>query len=398
VDLGVGGESRRCARIGARVLLLAFFPGQSGRWSRLPDRSSAVTLTIQNHHDFGKKQTTGDSVDDVLLPRWALDDPALFIHRHREALESDYVSRHLPHWIDLIFGSKQRDPASYNCYHPLSYRGAVDLESIKDESEKAASTAIIHNFGQTPEQIFKGPHPHRFLSGKNTLPVGQRFGVAEGWQLLLRSILPITESTTPIDELLELPAGSEAKPTPRQKFRLDAPGTFLTVQFGFADESLRVYYQDPTAAFPRVGSYDPRQVSVADKQLVHLTEGISAVQAMLAASNLLITVSADSVLTAWKLDIKNGGFRRGDVQLIRDATLRGHNSKVTCLAASSAWSMLVSGTEVSRILASNRTVLLMIVGRECSCMGYESITLHPNAPDHAQRPDQVLLYPRVRRK
>jgi hypothetical protein len=207
---------------------------------------------IQNHHDFGKKQVSGDSVDDVVLPPWALDDPALFIHRHREALESDYVSRHLPHWIDLIFGSKQRDPASYNCYHPLSYRGAIDLESIKDEGEKAASTAIIHNFGQTPEQIFKSPHPHRFLSGKNTLPVGQRFGVAEGWQLLLRSILPITETITPIDELVELPMGSEAKPVPRQKFRVDVPSTYLTVQYGFADESLRVYYQDPSAAFPRV--------------------------------------------------------------------------------------------------------------------------------------------------
>lgn len=85
----------------------------------------------------------------------------------------------------------------------------------------------------------------------------------------------------------------------------------------------------------------------ADLQMIHLTEGVSAVHAMLAASNLLITVSADSVLTAWKLDIKNTGFRRGDVQLTREATLRGHSSKVTCLAASSAWSMLVSGTEVS---------------------------------------------------
>jgi hypothetical protein len=134
----------------------------------------------------------------------------------------------------------------------------VDLESIKDESEKAASTAIIHNFGQTPEQIFKAPHPHRFLSGKNTLPVGQRFGVAEGWQLLLRSILPITESATPIDDLVELPPGSEAKPAPRQKFRLDVPGTFVTVQYGFADESLRIYHQDPTTVFPRVSLSFPK--------------------------------------------------------------------------------------------------------------------------------------------
>lgn len=216
----------------------------------------AVAEAEQNHHDFGKKQASGDTVDNVALPPWALNDPTLFVHRHREALESDYVSRNLPHWIDLTFGWKQRDSASFNCFHPLSYRGAIDLESIQDESEKAASTAIIHNFGQTPEQIFKAPHPHRFLSGRNTLPVGQRFGVAEGWQLLLRSILPITETTMPIDDLVEMSsAGADAKPTTRQKFRLDVPGTFLSVQYGFTDESLRVYYQDPTAAFPRVNRF-----------------------------------------------------------------------------------------------------------------------------------------------
>jgi hypothetical protein len=127
----------------------------------------------------------------------------LFVHRHREALESDYVTRHLPAWIDLTFGYKQRDPASFNCFHPLSYRGAVDLENMSDEGEKAASTSIIHNFGQTPAQIFRGPHPHRFLSGRSELPLNTRFGVAEQWQLLLRSILPITETTTPIDDITE---------------------------------------------------------------------------------------------------------------------------------------------------------------------------------------------------
>ena len=191
---------------------------------------------------------SGDSVNDVILPPWALGDPLLFVHRHREALESDIVSRHLPYWIDLTFGYKQREPASFNCFHPLSYRGAVDLESMEDEGEKAASTAIIHNFGQTPLQIFRQPHPHRFLSGRASLPVGVRFGVAEQWQLLLRSILPITESTTPIDSVVD-PLVPEGKPIPQQRHRLRVPGTQLSVQYGFTDESLRVYYQDAT---PRV--------------------------------------------------------------------------------------------------------------------------------------------------
>lgn len=194
---------------------------------------------------------TNEIVDDVGLPPWALGDPSLFIHRHREALESEYVSRHLPAWIDLTFGYKQRDPASYNCFHPLSYRGAVDLEKMTDESEKAASTAIIHNFGQTPEQIFKLPHPHRFGGGKSTLPINVRFGVAEGWQLLLRSILPITETVNPIDDLVEsnIP---DAKPVPQQRHRLVVAGTSLSVQYGFTDDSLRVYYQEMASPVPRV--------------------------------------------------------------------------------------------------------------------------------------------------
>jgi len=77
------------------------------------------------NHDFGVLQQTGERIHDVKLPPWARQDPLLFITLNRKALESPIVSEHLPAWIDLIWGCKQRDPASLNVFHPLSYEGSI---------------------------------------------------------------------------------------------------------------------------------------------------------------------------------------------------------------------------------------------------------------------------------
>lgn len=57
-------------------------------------------------------------VDNVILPPWAKGSAREFIRRHREALESDYVSENLHHWIDLIFGCKQRGKVGVNILLP----------------------------------------------------------------------------------------------------------------------------------------------------------------------------------------------------------------------------------------------------------------------------------------
>ncbi|XP_037563359.1 neurobeachin-like protein 1 isoform X2 [Dermacentor silvarum] len=120
-------------------------------------------LTNMNAFDLGRLQGTKEQVDDVRLPAWATS-PEDFIYKHRKALESEYVSLHLHDWIDLIFGYKQKGPAAaeaLNVFYYVSYEGAVDLDAIKDPVQREATEGIINNFGQTPCQLLKEPHPRR---------------------------------------------------------------------------------------------------------------------------------------------------------------------------------------------------------------------------------------------
>ncbi|CAG01002.1 unnamed protein product, partial [Tetraodon nigroviridis] len=120
-------------------------------------------LENQNDFDLGRLQMSKDRVNDVILPKWA-KSPEDFIYKHRKALESEYVSAHLHNWIDLIFGYKQRGPAAVealNVFYYCTYEGAVDLDAITDEKERKALECMISNFGQTPCQLLKEPHPLR---------------------------------------------------------------------------------------------------------------------------------------------------------------------------------------------------------------------------------------------
>lgn len=121
-------------------------------------------LTNINGYDFGHRQSNGAKVDNVALPPWAKGDAKIFIAKHREALESPYVSERLHLWIDLVFGCKQRGDAAVenvNVFHHLSYAGASDLDRITDANERAITAGVIHNFGQTPHQVFAKPHAPR---------------------------------------------------------------------------------------------------------------------------------------------------------------------------------------------------------------------------------------------
>lgn len=76
-------------------------------------------------------------MDDVRLPPWARD-AFDFVRIHRLALESEQVSQHLHHWIDLVFGYKQRGNEAVkaaNVFYYLTYEGAVDLSLVRNEGQ-----------------------------------------------------------------------------------------------------------------------------------------------------------------------------------------------------------------------------------------------------------------------
>jgi WD40 repeat protein len=128
---------------------------------------------LENVNDisFGTRQN-GRNIDNVDMPAWC-KDASDFVRINREALESDYVSRNLHHWIDLVFGHKQRPPHliggselavdACNAFVHLTYPDAVNLEEIKITDEVLYERTIrqIDNYGQTPVQLFDRAHPER---------------------------------------------------------------------------------------------------------------------------------------------------------------------------------------------------------------------------------------------
>lgn len=120
-------------------------------------------LVNTNGLEMGTMQN-GTRLGDVRLPAWAKGSAEEFVRIHREALESDYVSANLHHWIDLIFGYKQKGDAAVdadNVFYYLTYEDAIDIDQIEDPVMRKAVEVQIANFGQCPSQLFSTPHPQR---------------------------------------------------------------------------------------------------------------------------------------------------------------------------------------------------------------------------------------------
>jgi hypothetical protein len=122
-------------------------------------------LENKNGFDFGTTQT-GNTIHDVTLPKWAKGSPERFIRLNRQALESDYVSKNLNHWIDLVFGYKQRGReaiAALNVFPHYSYEGNIDIDSFDDPILRESAIQSAQNFGQTPKCIERKPFAQRIV-------------------------------------------------------------------------------------------------------------------------------------------------------------------------------------------------------------------------------------------
>ena len=282
-------------------------------------------LMNMNKYDFGAKQGSGEVVNDVKLPRWAKGDPHIFVQKHREALESPYVSANLHQWIDLVFGFKQRGEAAVeatNVFQHLSYQGAKDLDTIDDPVERLASIGIIHSFGQTPHQVFQKPHPFR----ERDRPATNRL------DSLAESLIKLPD---PLFESDEKVAGLTFSPTQERLLcagpcKLNIlPNCDRYLQWGFADHSLRFFSSNTKRL---LGLYENTHVG-------------PITTATFADSKTLITASTDCTIALWNMTTS-----RDSIEIQPKTYLFGHRAAVTTLAASRVFSTLLSASTDGHVL------------------------------------------------
>ncbi|XP_067008592.2 WD repeat and FYVE domain-containing protein 3 [Anabrus simplex] len=288
-------------------------------------------LVNSNNFDLGCKQN-GVQLGDIVLPPWAKEDPREFIRVHRLALECDYVSQHLHEWIDLIFGCKQHGPAAVeavNVFHHLFYEGNVDIYNIDDPLKKNATIGFINNFGQIPKQLFKKPHPAKKISHRTSVidpgPITPGLSFTTGDRLFFHnldnlrpSLQPIKELKSPVGQILHTEKGILAV---EQNKVLIPPSYNKYVAWGFADHSLRI------------GNYDSdKAVFVCEAMMQSNGEIVACV---CPSSKLIVTAGTSTVVTVWEYNRKHLSIKQ---------CLYGHTDAVTCLAASPAYNVIVSGS------------------------------------------------------
>eukprot|EP01113_Clastostelium_recurvatum_P033194 TRINITY_DN4361_c0_g1_i1.p1 TRINITY_DN4361_c0_g1~~TRINITY_DN4361_c0_g1_i1.p1 ORF type:complete len:3468 (+),score=1121.67 TRINITY_DN4361_c0_g1_i1:47-10450(+) len=272
-------------------------------------------LENRNKFNLGEKQA-GSPIDDVVLPPWAHGSTREFIKKHRQALESPYVSEHLHEWIDLVFGYKQQGkPAeeALNVFYYLTYEGAVDIEQITDPVQKAATLAQINNFGQTPKQLFDKPHPKR-------VPVT--------YPTPFYAHQPVFSS---LNKELGEPVGQirivgDKVITAGPQRALLAPNFTKQIAWGLSDMSMRVLSNDKIVEI-----------------LENMHDGHTTCMGVTEDGRIAVSGGQDTLVNVYSYQKGDRDRNSKQFQLIK--RLCGHTATVTCVAASRPYSIIVSGSE-----------------------------------------------------
>eukprot|EP01114_Cavostelium_apophysatum_P014246 TRINITY_DN3646_c0_g1_i2.p1 TRINITY_DN3646_c0_g1~~TRINITY_DN3646_c0_g1_i2.p1 ORF type:complete len:2996 (+),score=922.89 TRINITY_DN3646_c0_g1_i2:247-9234(+) len=277
-------------------------------------------LINMNHFDMGVKQN-GERVADLVLPPWAKGSARLFIKKHREALECKYVSENLHHWIDLMFGYQQRGDEAYtakNCFHPLTYEGAVDIDSIEDQVTKEATIAQISSYGQTPKQLFKKPHPERDSLGSSPETIcssPEKLTPYPMWSCSTAVGFLTMINDTPIALSFN-------------KLLISSKGDQF-VSWGHWDQSLRICALDTGKLLTVIETKHNDDTICGDVQR---------------NGNVLVTGGTAGVVKIWK---RSRNVRTRTEHLHLHSVLYGHSAAITCVCLSLEWSIIVSGSKDS---------------------------------------------------
>ncbi|KAI9209022.1 uncharacterized protein BJ171DRAFT_437728 [Polychytrium aggregatum] len=302
-------------------------------------------LINENKFDLGRRQS-GEHVDDVILPPWA-SSAEEFIRIHREALEGDYVSDNLHLWIDLIWGYRQTGEEAvkaHNVFYYLTYEGAINIDLVKDPIERKSIEDQINNFGQTPSQLLKKPHPPR-MKVKAGLPRVNLYGTLQGHQsylIQLRGLQPLqfvritAEAGSNANQSMSISPFSGLGGANQERI-ITVSSDYVIGAHKWSSQS---YESSESLTFP----FEPDGTPIAKRRL----PSQFASNLPLATKKLTATASGKFIFSAGHWD---SSFHITAVDSFKTvAIVYGHHDVVTCLALSEDESMLATGSRDTTVI------------------------------------------------